>query len=257
MIDSERGGIEVGAVGRNHVRIYSTIRCIAKRQDERNMSEITHEVEQMAQAIAQNLHTIKSQKDDKIAFKKDIAPEWITEVIYAVHTAEGLELVPHDTTCEFIDEAARMIADSSADTFDELLDEESNIEADACASDLLRWAQDNPKRLCEELDSCAMTVVQSLSIAQEEHKREIFDILLNELRERAEKAAEEHEDDVISQAAVRAGERAAEERFEGSKHELVEKPTADTFKYAELMILRATEREDLDEGRRVGMIQCR
>ena len=223
-------------MGRNH-RVYSAMRCVAKRQEDRNMSEIAHEVEQMAHAIAQNLHTIERQKDDKIVFEKDLSPEWITEVIYAVHTAEGFELMPHDTTCEFIDEAARMLADSSADTFDELLDEERNIEADVCASDLLRWAQDNPKRLYERLDSCAMTIVQCLSIAQEEHKREIFDILLNELRYRAEKAAEE--------------------RFEGSARELVEKPIADTVKDAELTILRATERGDLDEGRREGMIQCR
>jgi hypothetical protein len=201
------------------------------------MSEIAHEVEQMAHAIAQNLHAIERQKDNKIVFKKVIEPKWITEVIYAVHTAEGFELMPHDTTCEFIDEAARLIADSSADTFDELLDEERNIEADVCTSDLLRWAQDNPKRLYEQLDSCAMTVAQCLSTAQEEHKREIFDILLNELRYRAEKAAEE--------------------RFEGSARELVEKPIADTVKDAELTILRATERGDLDEGRREGMIRCR
>ena len=224
-------------MGKNHVRVYSTMCCVAKRQEDRNMSEIAHEVEQMAHAIAQNLHTIERQKDDKIVFKNDLSPEWITEVIYAVHTAEGFELMPHDTTCEFIDEAARMLADSSADTFDELLDEERNIEADVCASDLLRWAQDNPKRLYEHLDSCAMTIVQCLSIAQEEHKREIFDILLNELRYRAENAAEE--------------------RFEGSAHELVEEPIADTVKDAELTILRATERGDLDEGRREGMIQCR
>jgi hypothetical protein len=229
--------LESGAMGRNHVRVYSKMRCVAKRQDDRTMSEIAHEVEQMAHAIAQNLHTIERQKDDKIVFKKDISPEWITEVIYAVHTAEGFELMPHDTTCEFIDEAARMLADSSADTFDELLDEERNIEADVCASDLLRWAQDNPKRLYEHLDSCAMTIVQCLSIAQEEHKREIFDILLNELRYRAENAAEE--------------------RFEGSAHELVEEPIADTVKDAELTILRATERGDLDEGRHEGMIRCR
>ena len=200
------------------------------------MSEVVHGVEQMAHAIAQNLHTIERQKDDKIVFKKDFSPEWITEVIYAVHTAEGFELTPHDTTCEFIDEAACMLADSSADTFDELLDEERNIEADVCTSDLLRWAQDNPKRLYEQLDSCAMTIVQCLSIAQEEHKREIFDILLNELRYRAEKAAEE--------------------RFESSTHDLVE-PIADTVKDAELTILRAPEKGDLDEGRREGMIRCR
>lgn len=225
-------------MGRNHVRVYSTMRCVAKRQDDRNMNEIAHEVEQMAHTIAQNLHhTIERQKEDKIVFKKDISPEWITEVIYAVHTAEGFELMPHDTTCEFIDEAARLLADSSADTFDELLDEERNIEADVCASDLLRWAQDNPKRLYEHLDSCAMTIVQCLSIAQEEHKREIFDILLNELRYRAEKAAEE--------------------RFEGSARELVEQPIADTVKDAGLMIIRATQRGDLDEGRREGMIRCR
>jgi len=230
--------LESGAMGRNHVRVYSTMRCVAKRQDDRNMNEIAHEVEQMAHTIAQNLHhTIERQKEDKIVFKKDISPEWITEVIYAVHTAEGFELMPHDTTCEFIDEAARLLADSSADTFDELLDEERNIEADVCASDLLRWAQDNPKRLYEHLDSCAMTIVQCLSIAQEEHKREIFDILLNELRYRAEKAAEE--------------------RFEGSARELVEQPIADTVKDAGLMIIRATQRGDLDEGRREGMIRCR
>jgi hypothetical protein len=232
----KKASLESGAMGRNH-RVYSAMRCVAKRQEDRNMSEIAHKVEQMAHAIAQNLHTIERQKDDKIVFEKDLSPEWITEVIYAVHTAEGFELMPHDTTCEFIDEAARMLADSSADTFDELLDEERNIEADVCASDLLRWAQDNPKRLYEHLDSCAMTIVQCLSIAQEEHKREIFDILLNELRYRAEKAAEE--------------------RFEGSARELVEKPIADTVKDAELTILRATERGDLDEGRREGMIRCR
>ena len=201
------------------------------------MSEIVQDVERMAHAIAQNFHTIERQKDDKIVFKNENAPEWITEVLYAVHTAEGFEFMPHDTTCEFIDEAARVLADSSADTFDELLDVERNIQADVCASDLLRWAQDNPKRLYEHLDSCAMTIVQCLSIAQEEHKREIFDILLNELRYRAEKAAEE--------------------RFEGSGRELVEKPIADTVNDAELTILRATESGDLDEGRREGMIRCR
>jgi hypothetical protein len=68
-------------------------------------------------------------------------------------------------------------------------------------------------------------------MAQEEHKREIFDILLNKLRERAEKAAEE--------------------RFEGSTHELLEKPTAGTVK-DELMILRPTERPYLDEGQSYG-----
>jgi hypothetical protein len=207
------------------------MRCVAKRQDDKNMSEIAHEVEQMAHAIAQNLHAIEHQKEDKIVFKKDIAPEWITEVIYAVHTAEGFEFMPHDTTCEFIDEAARMIADSSADTFDELLNEECNIESDVYTSDLLKWAQNNPNRLCEKLESCATTIVQSLSMAQEEHKREIFDILLNKLRERAEKAAEE--------------------RFEGSTHELLEKPTAGTVK-DELMILRPTERPYLDEGQSYG-----
>jgi hypothetical protein len=232
----KKASLELGAMGRNH-RVYSAMRCVVKRQEDRNMSEIAHKVEQMAHAIAQNLHTIERQKDDKIVFEKDLSPEWITEVLYAVHTAEGFELMPHDTTCEFVDEAARMLADSSADTFDELLDEERNIEADVCASDLLRWAQDNPKRLYEHLDSCAMTIVQCLSIAQEEHKREIFDILLNELRYRAEKAAEE--------------------RFEGSARELVEKPIADTVKDAELTILRATERGDLDEGHRESMIQCR
>jgi len=232
----KKASLELGAMGRNH-RVYSAMRCVAKRQEDRNMSEIAHEVEQMAHAIAQNLHTIERQKDDKIVFEKDLSPEWITEVIYAVHTAEGFELMPHDTTCEFIDEAARMLADSSADTFDELLDEERHIEADVCTSDLLRWAEDNPKRLYERLDSCAMTIVQCLSIAQEEHKREIFDILLNELRYRAENAAEE--------------------RFEGSACEPVEKPIADTVKDAELTMLRATERGDLNEGRREGMVQCR
>jgi hypothetical protein len=216
--------LELEAMGRNHVRD-STIRCAVKRQDDRNMSEIAHEVERMAQVIAHNLHTI------------ELVPEWITEVIYAVHTAEGLERTPHDTTSEFIDEAARLIADSSADTFYELLDEECNIKADFCISDLLRWAQDNPKRLYEKLDSCAMSIVQSLSIAQEEHKREIFDILLNELRARAKKVIEK--------------------RFECSERELVEKPIADTVNDADLTILRATPRRDLDEGRREGMIQCR
>jgi hypothetical protein len=229
--------IQVGAMGRSRVHSYGTVRGVATKQEGKNMSEIVHEVERMAHAIAQNLHTTERQKDHKIIFKKDKAPEWITEVIYTVHIAEGFELMPHDTTCEFIDEAACMIADSSADTFDELLDKACTIEADVHTLNLLKWAQDNPNRLCKRLESCAITIVQSLSIAQEEHKREIFDILLNELRERAEKGAEE--------------------RFEGSARELVEKPIADTVNDAGLMILRATAREDLGERRREGMIRCR
>jgi len=201
------------------------------------MSEIAHEVEQMAHAIAQNLQAMGRQKDGKIVFKRELAPQWITEVIYAVHTAEGFEFMPHDTTCDFIDEAACVIATSSADTFDELLDEESNIEGDVYTSDLLKWAQNNPNRLCKKLESCAATIAHSLSIAQEEHKREIFDILLNELRERAEKAPEAS--------------------FEGSTHELVEQPIADTVKDAELVLRPVMQRADLDEGRRVGIIQCR
>jgi hypothetical protein len=180
------------------------------------LSEIVREVKQMARAIAQYLHTIERQKDDKIVFKKDKAPELITDVIYGVHAAEGCEFMPHDTTCEYIYEAACIIADSRADTFDALLDEECKIEADVNTPHLLQWAQDNPNRLCKELESCCTTIVQSLSIAQEEHKREIFDILLNELRKSAEKVAEEREECEISQTTVRAGERTAEKHFEGS-----------------------------------------
>jgi hypothetical protein len=155
------------------------------------MSEIVHEVKHMAHAIALTFHTIEHQKGDKIVFKKENAPEWITEVIYAVYTAEGLGLMPHDTTNEYVDEAARTIADSSADTFDELLEEACKLEADVYAADLLKWARNNQNRLRKELESCGTTIVQILAIAQEEHKREIFDILLNELRERAERAAYE------------------------------------------------------------------
>lgn len=157
------------------------------------MSEIVREVKQMAHAIAQNLHAIERQNEEKIVFKEDKPPEWITEVMAAVHTAEGFELM-QNTTCEFIDEAARLIVFSRADTFDELLDEERNIKADVYIVDLLKWAQNNPNRLSKELESCAPTIVQSLSIAQEEHKREIFNILLNELQKFAEKAAEERTD---------------------------------------------------------------
>jgi hypothetical protein len=153
------------------------------------MSQFVHEVKQMARAIALTFHTIERQKDDKIIFKKKKKPEWITEVICAVYTAEGPGLMPHEATYKFIDEAARMIADSGADTFDGLLEEACKMEADVYAADLLKWAQDNQNRLCKELESCGTTIMQILSIAQEEHKREIFDILLNELRERAEKAA--------------------------------------------------------------------
>jgi hypothetical protein len=162
---------------------------IATKEEDKNMSEIVHEVKQMAHAVALTFHTIEHQKDDEIVLRKEKAPEWLTEVIYAVYAAEGLRLMPHDTTSKFIDEAARMIADSSADTFDELFEEACKLEADVCAVDLLKWAQDNQNRLRKELESCGTTIMQILAIAQEEHKREIFDILLNELRERAEKAA--------------------------------------------------------------------
>jgi hypothetical protein len=161
----------------------------ATKQEDKNMSEIVHDVKQMAHAIALTLHTIEHQKKDKIVFKKENTPEWITEVISAVYTAEGLGLMPHETTYKFLDEAARMIADSGADTFDGLLEEACKLEADVYAAELLKWAQDNQNRLCKELESCGTTIMQILEIAQEEHKREIFDILLNELRERAEKAA--------------------------------------------------------------------
>lgn len=166
---------------------------IATKREDRNLSEIVREVKQMAHAIALTFHTIEHQKGDKIVLKKENAPKWIKEVINAVYTAEGLALMPHDTTNEFVDEAARTIADSSADTFDELLEEACKLEADVYAADLLKWAQDNQNRLSKELESCGTTIVQILAIAQEEHKREIFDILLNVLRQRAKKAAYECE----------------------------------------------------------------
>jgi len=172
------------------------------------MSEITREVEKMALEIAQNLHTTKRQ-GDTVVFQKEKTPQWIKEVILAVHEVEGVKLEPRGTTCRFIEEAARRIANSCAQTLDEVLDEACDLEADVYVYNLLKWARENPNRLYVQLECCAATIAQSLSFAQEQHKREIFDILLNELRARAEmaKAPEDCRTHAMGSATERASRR--------------------------------------------------
>ncbi len=101
----------------------------------------------------------------------DDAPEWVYEVVREGHG----EMMPDKWRYDFIHEALEAIAEGNL--------EGENFETDVYISDLLRWVSSNIGRT-EYSDEVLMSTSpvpnslwEVLTIAQQQEKREVFDLI--------------------------------------------------------------------------------
>jgi hypothetical protein len=137
-------------------------------------SKVRDLAEQLAKALVQDTRT-DGEKFYKLA---DGSPEWMTEVIHAVHG----EKMPDDTTYEFISRCADAIADGSDDPQDAI----SEIEPDVYTHDLTEWLHrraDHVYYLTEALEDGAKDGFQLLQAAQQKHIMEVGNSLISELED--------------------------------------------------------------------------
>jgi len=128
--------------------------------------------------------TIGKRNDDTIYHHlKDDHPEWMTDVIFAVHE----DKLPDDTTYRFISDALDIICeledDTDIDEVHEIIFERT--EPDVYTSDLTDWLgarNDHVYYLTEALEEMDIKDgFQALSYAQAKHKEEVALDLVHEL----------------------------------------------------------------------------
>lgn len=132
---------------------------------------------------------------------KDGAPEWMTDVCRASHNSA--RMLPDDYRYEFIVDALSAIADH-----DDEEDARDSLEADVYTGHLTAWLASNINRIayCDEAaenyGGQLTEITQMISAGQESEKREVFDEVVQALREHADgledKADEPEEDDITT-----------------------------------------------------------
>ena len=132
----------------------------------------------------------KSKRNDDTIYHhlKDGYPEWMTDIVFAVHE----DKLPDDTTYRFISEALDIICELEDDTdFDDIHETiYEQIEADIYTSDLTDWLgarNDHVYYLTEALEEMDIKDgFQALAYAQTRHKTEVALDLVSELEKLAE-----------------------------------------------------------------------
>jgi len=110
------------------------------------------------------------------------APEWVRSLVYAAH--DNGELLPDDHRYRFTIEALWNIVGDGKDA--------EPPEADIYTSDLLTWIASNLNRqayadeIIQEYGSLIQNFNALLTLAQQLEKDEVFDIVLDFLREKAD-----------------------------------------------------------------------
>jgi len=133
---------------------------------------------------------ITGQRNDETIYYhlKDGHPEWMTDVVFAVHE----DKLPDDTTYKFISEALDIICELEDDTNVDEIHETifEHTEPDVYTSDLTAWLgarNDHVYYLTEALEEMDIKDgFQALSYAQVKHKEEVALDLVHDLEKLAE-----------------------------------------------------------------------
>jgi len=120
----------------------------------------------------------KSTEENYISCR-DGTPSWIREMIYEAHSG----MLPDDYKYRFVSDAVDIIADVGLG--------EPYIEADVYTSDLLKWVGSSLTRTgyCDDaiqeygMDS-KTAFTTTLAMGQELEKREVYDMVLNYLKDK-------------------------------------------------------------------------
>lgn len=126
--------------------------------------------------------------------RKDGCPDWITEMVWEAHNRG--EIFPDDYRYEFVVQSLNIIADSESDDLDDL----SPLEADVYTHDRLKWLGSRLDRygyvdeVLERYGGDAFrSVIDMIGAGQEEEKAEVYQSVLNFLRQRVKELEEEEE----------------------------------------------------------------
>ncbi len=137
----------------------------------------------LAKEMQEQMTTGKRNDGTEYYHLKNDHPEWMTNIIHAVHE----DKMPDDTTYRFIADALDIICeledDASGDDIREAIYERT--EADVYTSDLTEWLNarnDHVYYLTEVLEEIDIKDgFQALSAAQAKHREEVALNLVNEL----------------------------------------------------------------------------
>jgi hypothetical protein len=136
-------------------------------------------VRELAAQLSKSLETRTRNNGDKFTCLKDGSPEWMRDVIHAVHG----DKLPDDYTYKFIERCADTISEYDGDPTEAI----SEIEPDVYTSDLTAWLHSRAGHV--EYLSQALTDYepkdgfQALQIAQLEHIKEVGYSLIAELEQ--------------------------------------------------------------------------
>jgi hypothetical protein len=148
------------------------------------MTNTESTVKTLAEQLSAALETRTRDNGDKFVCLKDGSPEWMTDVIHAVHG----DALPNDVTYRFIEKCADAIANADEDAdLDEVIYE---IESDIYTTDLMEWARTNyeycDQAIQEGLWSDKGTFTDLVMMGQSIHIREIGAALIAELTNAAD-----------------------------------------------------------------------
>jgi hypothetical protein len=153
----------------------------------------TKSVQALAKELSAAFTHDKRNDGQEYVHLKNGSPEWMTEIIRAIHG----DKMPDDTTYAFIEQCADAIADASDDNEDAIREAIDDIEPDSYTSNLTGWLHarvDHVYYLSEVLDEMGGDVkdgFQLLAMAQKKQIDEIGFALVFQLEQLAAEETEE------------------------------------------------------------------
>lgn len=151
-------------------------------------------IKDLASQFSQAFVGAERTNGDKFRKLRDGSPQWMRDVCLAAHG----DMMPDDWRYEFIEAAADAIAECESDDPSEAID---TIEVDIYTSDLTRWLASRTDRygycdeFMEEFGGDFKDTVSLIAGGQEWERREVFNLVLDALRDLASDDDESEEPD--------------------------------------------------------------
>ncbi len=146
-------------------------------------------VNELAREALEWFITDTRDNGEKFTKTKENRPEWLTNLIFTAHG----DMMPDDYRYKFIENSLQYIADQDEDEDMDF----PEIEADSYTSELTKWLHSRNDRvfyLTEALEAFEMKDgFQALQMAQLREREEVYDSVLNSLRELCEDQEDEEE----------------------------------------------------------------
>jgi len=146
-------------------------------------------VSELAKEALEWFETGTRDSGEEFVKTKDGRPEWLTNLIFTAHG----DMVPDDHRYKFIEDALQYISDQDEDADLDC----PEIEADIYTSDLTKWLHSRNDRVCYLTEALEEYEIkdgfQALYLAQLCERGEVYDSVLNSLRELCKDQEDEEE----------------------------------------------------------------